>query len=301
MIIFLFILAVGSSFISGISYKYGSMRFLNDRYAPPLLCLVYTFMAAVIYIAVLCITTPNPVFTPALLGLAAVSGSSLAVAAVLFLTALECGPYTVTNALLNFSTFLPILYSSVFLNESITVIQLIGVFLLMGVIGVLVFFGREHQKDIIQKNVNIKWIIIVIVMVIVNSAISFTLRCQVKLLPEQTSEMLPAHFGMSALASLIMFIITGGLHSSFKESVIPAAKRLFAPALGLTLGLGINILCQTYIPMYNVPAAIQYPVISASSIMASTLAGKFIFHEKLKPAAYFALFAGIGVIVMISL
>jgi len=304
MVVLFFILAITTSVLSAFAYKLGSTRMGKNWAAPAALCMFYMGLSTLISLA-LCAFDGGLSFSKETLLCAILSGVSFALAAYLYLTSMRIGPFTLSAAFINLSTFMPIIYSAVFLNEKLTLLQMIGFILMVGI--VIVFTTSKEEKS--GNKVNKRWIVFIISTFFVNSLIAFGLRIQSKLLiGTEKSQMLFLYFLIATITSAIIFLITKGCKAlKWQEGAGDAAikdpiylKNLLLPCSMLAVILFLNIYANSTLPDY-VTSVVHYPILSGSSLIISTLIGKVLFKEKFPKRVYFAILSGIAVIIMLSI
>jgi multidrug transporter EmrE-like cation transporter len=191
---------------------------------------------------------------------------------------------------------MPTVYSVVLLKgQSMTAIQIAGFFLL--VVSVVLLAASKKTTQTSGK-ASWKWLLWMIPMFITNSIINFASRLQIYLTGSGESFSYTALcYGFSFLLCVFSFFALGGLKVTGKEKV----KHYFLPAFCLALSLGANMLAHLRLPALNIPAAIQYPVISGSSTILAMIVGITVFHEKIRFYGYFAIAGGIAAMVLLNM
>ncbi len=291
MIVLIFALGIMSSYGASICYKMGSSRLKDRSYASALLCTIYMTAAAIAF-AVIMLANGIPHFSPLTVAFAAMSGVSLALAAVFYLLAMQCGPYTTSAAIINFSTFLPILYCAIFLQEKVSLRQFICLLCLLAVIFVIIFSnGRKDDRNRADK----KWAVMISMVLLFNGLINFGVRCQAKFVGGEQNENLFLYFLFAAATAFIIFLCCGGRHA-----VLSDFRTMAVPALGLSIALGVNMTVNSLLPRLGITSAIHYPVIYVGSMSLSTLSGAVLFKDRIRPITYVALVVGVVLVIMIS-
>ena len=291
MIVLIFALGIMSSYGASMCYKMGSSRLKDRVYAPALLCSIYMTIAAVAY-GIIMLVNGTPHFSPLTAAFAAMSGISLALAAVFYLLAMQCGPYTTSAAIINFSTFLPILYCAIFLHEEVSLRQFICLLCLLAVIFVIIFSNRKKDDP---NKAGKKWAVMISAVLLFNGLINFGVRCQAKFVGGEQNENLFLYFLFAAATAFVIFLCCGGRRATFAEF-----RTMTVPALGLSVALGVNMMVNSVLPRLNVSSAIHYPVIYVGSMMLSTISGAVLFRDKIKPITYIALVIGVVLVILIS-
>ena len=288
------VIAVLTSFATSLSYKFACQRKIDHLSAPCLLCGIASLLIAALYF-VLAIVSGNTL-SPVTVLCSLIGGGSYFIAAFCYLNALHIGPFAVTAALLNFSNLLPVVYSAVFLKgQSIGWLQMVGLGLLaLAVIG-LATSKKRAQKG---EGFSVKWLMWIIPMFISNSFINFGSRLQVYLTGGNES----FYYGMSAflfsaLLCVSVFFLLGGQRAVGRVDF----RRNFLPALCLALSLGINLIAHLRLPAMNIPAVIQYPIISGSSTILAMIVGICVFGDRIRFYGYLSIAGGIASMVLLNL
>ncbi|MEA4831099.1 MAG: hypothetical protein VB118_00605 [Oscillospiraceae bacterium] len=318
MIILYFFLTILSSVLTGLFYKFGSMRQGKNPSSPALLCTIYMSFSSLYFLVAIIISNNGFSSSLSTVLCALGGGACLAIAAYLYLVSLTCGPYTISVVLLNLSSFAVIFYAILFLNETMTALQGFALVLMIACVCVLTI---SRSKTGVSKKANIRWIIFITLTFITNSFINLFVRMQVIYNQNtQKNEMMFLYFMFAAITSFLIFVFTGGFGKlKFKmspEEDITASinadsyietKRapiyfmsILPASILLSISLGVNLIASSQLVAYS-SSAIQYPVCSGSSMILSALIGRFFFKEKLNLISYIAIGVGIGVIVMLSL
>ncbi len=292
-VVFLITLSVLASQGIGLSYKKGAERTVDPISSPPLMCTFAAVFIAIMF-TIMAFTVDGGIAFPNKLSLvfAAVTGMAYAFAAFFYLIALSCGPYTISLILLNMSSFMPILYSRLFLGESISPMQIIGLSIVI-ISCVLLTIARNRGKQ--ATKVNTRWAICAVFMFIANSLMTFCIRAHTKLIPETASNsFFVAAYITAAFFCLIFFLSTGGL----KKRISP--KPLITPALGVAVSLSSTLVPMAELPKY-LSAALQYPLEKGSSILLGVLVGVVFFKERINKLGYVCIATIIAALCLIGM
>ena len=277
LVIILIAVSIIASQGVNLSYKFGSMRMKDSLSSPPLMCTFTSLFISLVY-GVMALVSDGGIFFPDKLSivLSLMLGICYAIAAYFYLLALACGPYTITAILLNLSSFLPILYSSLFLGEDASVFQLIGLAIIIASCVVLTI-SRSHGTQ--NSKANIRWGLFALFMFISNSLISFSIRVNTVLTTTPKSSFFFLAYLISAALCFIFYLISGGV----KKKIGP--KPLILPALCVGISIAIQFFPSAELPKY-LTSALQYPLEKGLSIILGVVVGISFFKEKIGKAGY---------------
>ncbi len=289
----LVILAILASTGINLSYKLGAERTVDPISSPPLMCSMASLFIAIIYFIVSYITGDGIAFPNKMSYLyAVIVGISYAGAAFLYLLALASGPYTLSLIVLNTSSFMPILYSHFILKETASAFQLIGLVIMIASCVLLTIVRNRGVKN---SKISLRWCLYALGTFIFNGFISFTIRMNTKLAPETDSSSLYfLAYIISMVICFMFFVFTGGI----KKKISP--KPLIAPAVGVGSFLALQLTPIALLPKY-LSAAVQYPLVSGSSLLFGIVVAVIFFKERPSKSAYFLIAAIIGAMFLLGL
>ncbi len=292
-IIFLVIISTCSGQALNLSYKLGSKRTVDAISSPPLMCtfaalfiaLVYAFMAFVFDGGIFFGDRISIFFS---IGL----GVCYAVAAYFYLIALACGPYTITAILLNLSSFMPILYSRIFLGEPITLWQIIALTVIISSCVILTVTRSRGSQD---KKMNIRWMLFALFMFIANGLLSFFIRANTKLAPATPrNSFFTLAYVFASVICFVFFLCSGGVRKKI------SARPLILPAACVAASLATQLTPTAILPKY-LPSALHYPIDKGSSIVLGVIVGIVFFKEKIGKVGYICIAAIIAAMCVIGL
>ena len=115
---FLVLLSVSAASGLSLSYKLGAKRTVDPVSSPPLMCCMAATLVCLVY-SLLAFILDGGIAFPQKVSIwySVMAGAAYTTAALGYLLALSCGPYSVTLIVLNISSFMPILYSHLILDE----------------------------------------------------------------------------------------------------------------------------------------------------------------------------------------
>ena len=192
-----------------------------------------------------------------------------------------------------FGIVLPIVYGSLFWNESISLIQIAGLILLFATF--ILFAGSLKISAFPGRRL---WIVFCLLTFIGNGIGMILVKShQLTTGGMQVRELLLVAFSTAAMLSLILLCAAllrkGKIGHLFKAN--------FA---ALAFGAGITTALGNYLSVYlnsRLPGIIQFPVSNGGVALASTVFSWIIFKEKINRRGLLGLATGISALVLLSL
>lgn len=202
------------------------------------------------------------------------------------------GSYAFMNVMMLFGgILLPIIYSVIALNEQPTLLQGIGIVLMLGACVLL------NLKEMKKKATSAAYYIFCILLFIANGVYGILLKVQSVYNEAQSNEMVMITYGMMGVIALVQLIMQEKKNtlSAFKfnvKCVIPLAACL------LSAGLAINMVVLI-LPL--VDASVFYTVDNGGVLMLSAIYSVLFFKEK--PTVYnvIGILLAVASITMLSL
>lgn len=287
MVFLIFVLIIGGTVGSNIVYKLASDRGEKANFSPNHFCTLYQAICACVYGGLLFATGQRPSALTILCGM--VAGIGLALAAWCYVRALRSGPYTVSVVMFNYSSFLVIVYSAIFLQEKISGPRILG----LGILMVLIYFiiarpGNESE----EKSWNGRWIVLILAVLILNSIVRFMLRYQGACTRNEDHAMMVVYFGTAAVMNLV-FTAMDKTGPKISAGAIKSALPL---SVVMAVCIGLSTWGQVILPLLHVDASIQYPIQCSGSIIVSALVGRIFFAERLQKRVYILILLSILVV-----
>ena len=222
-------------------------------------------------------------------------GVSLCVSMYAGYQAICRGPMALSSMLVSFSVIIPLVWGVTVGNETLKTIQYFAIVFLF-----CAFVVTNLDKIVVKKSNKTDgtnygvWLLFVALTFISNGVCS--------ILQKQHQTFYPAMYSkefmvFAMLFCLIVFSIICLIKVPFKEFKLIKGKW-FGVISGIANGVA-NFLTLWLAGQEN--ASVLFPMISAGTILASLLCGKFIFKERLKINHYFALVLGISSVVLLKL
>ena len=206
-VVFLILVSAFAAQGINLSYKLGSLRTTDPLSSPPLMCTFTSLFIALIY-AAMALVFEGGIFFPDKISIlySLWLGISYAFAAYFYLVALSCGPYTISAILLNLSSFMPILYSKLFLGEDVSAYQLIGLIIIICSCVVLTITRSQRTES---SKANLRWMLYALLMFVSNSLISFSIRVNTLLTSTPKNSFFFLAYVFSAILCFAFFLISG--------------------------------------------------------------------------------------------
>ncbi len=223
-------------------------------------------------------------FLPYSIGFAISYGTSF----ICNILALSCGPMSLTLLMQSYSLLLPTFYGVLFLNEGVGVTFWIGVALLA-----LCLFLTYFDKKSIGKKITVKWVIFATLAFLGNGMCSVVQKMQTVAL----GNIYQNEFMIIALALIAVgFFVAGTIKEKAELSAFFKKGWYFGAFCGLFNG-GVNF--GVLILSGKMPASLQFPIISAGSILATALFSVLLYREKLTVRQWIGF--GVGVLSVVCL
>lgn len=281
MIPLLYILVVAcsatQSTLSKLGGRYGANPFRFNFYKA-------TF-AFLLFIAAFCITE-RTLHVPSLL-YGAAYGACLTVSMHCGYTALCIGPLSLTSMLATFSLIIPCVYGVAFLNEPLGITTCFGfVFLALA----LVCLNLKEKKDTAKPS--LKWAVCITLTVIVNGISSVIQKLHQLDFPK-------AYRFTFMSSAMLVCALSFALICIFKNALFvkPQKPDYTGGASGVLNGLANFFTLWLAGISFSV---ILFPLISASTMLATLLVGKFFFKEKLTKFQIIGFLFGITSVVLLN-
>lgn len=220
-------------------------------------------------------------FSEATLIFGILNGIALSVAAALYVKALSCGPFVISAALFGVSSLLPVAYCAIYPGEALSLWQYVGYILLIAC-GFAMVRKSEHGE---KKEINKKWVILILSATLTNSMIPYGIRLQSQKAPDESLEMLVLYFGVACFLNFIWAARAKCFDVDWKQK----AANAWPLALVMAFSICLNTWVQSRIGAGNIPAVIQFPILNAGGLWLSVVTGRIFYSEKLTMLQYVVL------------
>lgn len=222
----------------------------------------------------------------------ALYGVSLCISMYAGYQALCRGPMALTSMLVSFSVIIPLIWGITAGNEVLKQTQSLAFVFLFSAI-ILTNADKLRIKKSAETDYSI-WLLFVFVTFVCNGICSILQKQHQTFYPEAYSR---EFMFFAMLVCSVVFLLAAFGKMSFGALKEVKGKR-YGVLSGLTNGIA-NFLTLILAGMEN--ASVLFPIISAGTVFASLLCGKFLFKEKLKKNHYAALVAGVIAVVLLKL
>ncbi len=206
--------------------------------------------------------------------------------------ALCLGPMALTSMLTSFSIVIPLLFGIAVWNETLGGFKIAALVLLM--LTILMINADKLKKGAKVDGGYAIWLIFVLLTFLSNGFCSVIQKQHQILYPGAYSR---EFMLFAVLLCAIVFSTTALIKTKPKEIFKTQGKR-YGVISGVANGLA-SFFTLMLAGLEN--ASVLFPAISAGTILASLLCGRFIFKEKLRTSHYLALAAGILAVIFLKL
>ncbi len=211
------------------------------------------------------------------------------------LVALDFGPLSITNLIINFSLVVPLVYGFAFLDEQITPLRIVGIGLF--VVCMFLFcnpFERSAGASAGRRGSTLKWILLTMASFATNGMLMI-IQKDYAIETDNAYAMsfllysyLLATLTSVALAAALKLIRRGKSMPPAADATVPAEKFSVKRLFGIMSGLAVLVGASNFILNFAVillatrmDSAIVYPVIQGGGPVIVTLVSYFLFREKL--------------------
>ena len=199
-------------------------------------------------------------------------GLCFAVAGILFIHVLSIGPFIWSNLMMNLSNFIPVIFSLIFLGETISTPQIVGVLVISSILFVMSVKSKGGDRPF-----TVKWMLLALIMMAGNGGILCAQKTQTNFMEgAQIIEFLALLFLFTSLFSLAYHLLAR-LKAPKLEKVRLRPFVYLAMAMAAMIGTS-NLLGMTL--MQYVTAAVQFPIIVGGGIVLASIIGVKLYHEK---------------------
>ena len=271
MILLFFVLCILSSGFTGNIYKKladESSSLISSALMPPFW---YLMLAVLFGIMALFENGAAPAAViPAVLG-----GVGMFTAACILIESMKCGGFSIPIIIINLNFIIPVILSSIFLNEKAAAIQVIGMVTSVAVIVILNLRPEPNQNKADLR----KSLVLAVGACLANGLVNFFIKIN-----DNAGGSVNQFFAVLYLSAAVCGVILALILSAAKKEklhVKKAINKTTVPWLGL---LGVcNGVCfyMTGLIAGHMNAAAQFTIVTAASILLSLTVGILFQHEKL--------------------
>lgn len=210
--------------------------------------------------------------------------------------ALESGSFAFTSLVISLSTILPTL-SGLFWGEKIEILQMIGIAIMF----VFFLFLFRGEREVFSW----KWLLHSVVVFLSTGALGVLQKWH------QSSSGAEERSVFLAIAFATALVLSVGLYFLMRKRGKPLFHAENGEDRKKIVWLCLIILVSAFALIVNnqlnlylsgvVASVVFFPIINGANVILSTLAGLFLFHEKLTPKMWVGIALGTLSIILISL
>ncbi len=221
--------------------------------------------------------------------------------------ALSCGPISYTTVITALATIITALAGAIFWHEGISLLQVLGMLLLIGCFVCSVDTRRSNGQS-----ASLRWLILCLIAFACCGGVGIMQKVH------QTSEhrlelsgFLIVAFLVSAVCSLVMFLIYPlfahkAMIGRSSQATAPAKKTgrqlMLIGLLFLAIGAGTATINQLNLYLSGVmPAAVFFPIVNGGALVLTTLFSVLFFRERLSLRQWIGLAMGAASVLLLCL
>ncbi len=226
------------------------------------------------------------------------------------LVALDHGPLSLTNLIINFSLIVPLVYGFAFLDEQITALRMVGIALF----AVCMFlFCNPFERTEGGRGASLKWFLLTMASFITNGMLMIIQKSYaIKTDNAYAVSFLFYSYLFATVTSVLMGLILklAGRVRTSPPSVqnidggSDDSKRFLLIMGGLALAVGISnfgLNLAVILLATRMDSAIVYPVIQGGGPVIVTVVSRFLFKERLNIVKWIGVLLGCIGIVLLNL
>lgn len=278
-------ISMAANLLGGIIKKYINDRFENNKFSYQFYNGIVSFASAVTLL-IMSESLKVSFFTVAF---ALAFGVITLIQQITSLYALEKGPFSYTSVIISLSTLIPTLSGALFWNEKISVVQFVGIFLLVLCFVLSVNFNNSDKKASLQ------WFFYCIAAFICTGLIGVMQKVhQSSDYKNELDSFLVIAFAFSFLCSgvlsLFMMKNRAGTATSDKKTVISVTSVVLMLVSGVFVALNnkFNLFLSGVMD-----SVVFFPVANGGGLVLTSLSAVFIFREKLSLKRWIGIIIGI--------
>ena len=211
----------------------------------------------------------------------------------LYTIALSKGLVSICSMVYSFGFIIPTIFGFVFWNEEPSITKIIGIILIIPLIFLISFKGKEEKT---KSNL---YLIPLFLAALCSGSLGVMQKVQQRSdFADQRIAFLLVGMLFSCLLSFLMFAISKKSNKEIETKLVSKKPIIFACLVGLSFGLA-NIV-NLYLAG-KVAATILFPIQNIGTIVLTTLLGYFVFKERPKIKELLAFLVAVTSIVLIVL
>lgn len=272
-------------------------KYINDKYQNNMFS--YQFYNAVVSFSaliVLLIMSDEISFSLFTVLLSLVFGAVTLIQQISNLYALETGSFAYTSVIISLSTLIPTLSGKYFWNESISLVQYLGIALL-----VVCFFFSVNFKENTAKG-GVKWLMFCLTAFICTGSIGVLQKIhQQSVFSNELNGFLILSFLFSFISSTVISLVTFFRNKEKFDRDSKNTILQFLPFLLMVIS-GVFVAVNNKFNLYLsgvMDSAIFFPTVNGGGLVLSTIASFLLFKEKLTQKQWLGILIGIIAVVLI--
>ena len=282
--------------VSGIFTKFFTIRYAENKFAKDIFTVATALVAAVV-LFVWCENYTVSLFT---ILLSVAFGIVTSLQKVFSLNAMETGPWAYTSVISSLSSLIPALSGAIFWNESIALIQWIGMALMV----VCIFLSADFKKDTGKKS--IKWLLFCAGTFVTTGFIGVMQKIH------QSSEFK----GELDMFLIFAFIFSAAFSSlTLTQTYLKTAKEERENAkhdIKMVLKwliIGLMVVCAGGVAVNNkfnlylsgvMDSAVFFPIVNGGGLTLTTIFAVVIFKERLTIKQWIGLIVGFAAVMCLA-
>ena len=224
-------------------------------------------------------------------------GAITAIQRIFSLKAMEIGPWSYTSVIASLSTIIPTLSGAVIWKERISIIEIIGIILMLICMCLAIDTKKDATKD--SNKTSWKWRFYCIILFIVTGMIGVMQKWhQSTAYKNELSEFLIVSFAFSSIFTLICVFKT-----CKEENAKENRKKVlsFFPFAIMAL-VGVTIAVNNRLNLFlsgELDSSLMFPIVNGGGLMLTTLAATLIFKERLSKKQWLGLAIGLVAVILL--
>lgn len=272
-------------------FKYFNLHYMKNKAS----YFLFNFISCTFIALILPVTTGGvsvPELFTIILGLS--FGITFILTVFFYTKAMELGPLSFTSMFFSSSLLLPISAGWLLWQEPVTLIQIIGV----GVLLAAYYLATVSNTDE-KRKANFRWLQVCLLAFIGNGSLAILSKLHQHLIPQrQINEYLIIAFGTSAIISLFLFL----LQTKVRKEDITHLKNPGFVLIALSAGAATGFANQLIIYLMSfVPSIVLFPCVNGGLMLVSILLSVILFGEKLTQKSIAGLVLGVTALILLSL
>ena len=239
------------------------------------------------------------------------AGYGLLMAGFLFfkMKAMTAGPILLTSLLGCSSFILTTIFNTVYWKENMDVFSVIGMLLMLIALYLITIKDRKTQAEEGEKRVLVGWMIYCIFFLLFAASTGIIFKFHQTYDKSNTNQMMI----VAAIVAVLTFLSLYGLSMMFsrQEKIaktensqeVKTSKKEGCALLGFMIAAGVVSCVYNRLNVYltgMLPSVLFFPIFNGAVIMLASIAGVFIFKEKLTKRQVMGVGCGVLAIILIS-